>query len=208
MSEIEMSRPAQRAQADVTLVTRGITVTARVDVSAEERITVSPAGESLPEVEPGDPVELFWIGDEEERTLPGRIADVEPGDDPRWHLTPTGPAKRSQRRKAVRGRVELPVAMPWAGGTMTGHTVDLSEAGMRALVDPWGLPPQKGARLAVTLELEKDAVAVSGELIWMANRAPQWLLAVRFVDLPDRDADRLRARVFKALRDERAKSLS
>jgi c-di-GMP-binding flagellar brake protein YcgR len=118
---------------------------------------------------------------------------------------PTGPAGRSQRRKAVRARIALPVVLPWADHQLAGHTVDVSEAGMRAQVDGWGVPPERGTAMHVTIELENGFVDLRGEIIWVVpDRGPQWLVAMRFDDVSDRDADRIRQRVFQALRDERA----
>jgi len=207
MDDIDVNRPAESSQADVTLVTRGITVTARVDVSNDYALVVRPGGAGAAwktAVNPGDAVEVFWIGGQEERTLPAKIVEVEDAVEPRWHLAPTGPAQRSQRRKAVRARVELPVVIPWADSQMTGTTIDLSEAGMRALVDPWGVPPEGGTRLQVTITLDNRFVDLHGEIIWQTARGPQWLLAMRFDDVSERDGDLLRKRVFEALRAERA----
>lgn len=207
MDQTDGSRPAVSAQADVTLITRGITVTARVDRSDDVAIVVSPLGEGTAwktSVNPGDKVEVFWAAAHEERTLPARITDVEHGDEPSWVLAPTGPSERSQRRKAVRGRVRLPVVLPWADSQLTGETVDLSEAGMRALVDGWGVPPEPGTRMSITIDLGSRFVDVHGSLIWCTPRGPRWLLALGFEDVGERDGDRLRQRVFEALRAERA----
>jgi len=209
-TETEAERPPVGAQADVTLVVRGLTVTASVDRSEETGIVVRPVstGQAWDEiVKPGDPVELYWVGELEERKLPARVASVDHSADARWQLAPTGPAQRSQRRKAVRGKVELPVSMPWAGGALKGDTIDLSEGGMKALVDGWGLPPDSGVLLDVELDLGPDAVmSVRGEVVWTSVRGTQqWVLAVRFTGLAERDEDVLRRRVFQALREERAR---
>jgi c-di-GMP-binding flagellar brake protein YcgR len=211
MTELDVDRPEERSEADVTLITRGITVTARVDVSQESTIVVCPAGEGTEwktTVKPGDPVEIYWVGGQEERTLKAKIisVEVEEDDDPRWRLAVAGPAERSQRRKAVRGRVELPIVFPWGGATLRGKTVDISEAGARALVDGWGLPPDAGAGLDLTLTLEDAVLDLQGEVVWHADRGPQWLMAMKFVDVPEKAADVLRRRVFQALRDERARA--
>jgi hypothetical protein len=210
MDDIDANRPAESSEADVTLVARGITVTACVDISNDFALVVRPSGEGSAwkeAVKIGDPVEVFWIGGYEERTLPAKIAGVDAGEDPRWHLAATGPAERSQRRKAVRARVELPVILPWAGGELTGSTVDLSEAGMRALVDGWGLPPESGTPMQVTITVDKAFVDLHGVLVWQADRGAQWLMAMRFDDVHEKDADLLRKRVFEALRDERAAAM-
>jgi hypothetical protein len=211
MTELEIDRPEESSQADVTLITRGITVTARVDVSEETTIVVSPAGEGTEwktAVNAGDPVEIYWIGGQEERTLRALLlaVEVEEGYEPRWRLSVNGPATRSQRRKAVRGRVEVPIVFPWSGATVTGKTVDISEAGARALVDGWGLPPEAGTHLDVTLTLEDAVVDVKGEVVWHADRGAQWLMAMKFNDVPEKSADLLRRRVFQSLRDERARA--
>jgi hypothetical protein len=207
MDDSDVNRPPESSQADVTLITRGITVTACVDVSSEHALVVSPQSEGSwlrTAVDHGDKVEVFWIAGNEERTLPATVVEVDDGEQPRWHLAPTGPAARSQRRKAVRARVALPVVLPWADSQLTGTTVDLSEAGMRALVDGWGVPPENGTRMQVTIDLETGFVDLRGEVIWVSTRGPRWLLAMRFDDVHERDGDRMRQRVFAALRAERA----
>ena len=189
MTDLDVDRPEERSQADVTLITRGITVTARVEVSQESTIVVCPVGEgteSQTAVKAGDPVEVYWVGGHEERTLTAVLLaiEVEEGLDPCWRLSVSGPAQRSQRRKAVRARVEQPIVFPWAGATVTGKTVDISEAGARALVDGWGLPPDAGTRLDVTLTVDDALVDVPGEVVWHADRGQQWLMAMKFIDVP------------------------
>lgn len=98
----------------------------------------------------------------------------------------------------------IPVVLPWAGSLLTGQTVDLSESGMKALLDGWGLPPESGTPVTVTLSLERTTLDLRGEVVWHADRGPQWLIAVAFQDVAEHDADVLRARVFQALREERA----
>jgi c-di-GMP-binding flagellar brake protein YcgR len=152
----------------------------------------------------GDPVELYWVGGQEERTLAGTVSQVESGVDTRWHLAVSGQADRSQRRKAVRARVAVPVIIPWAGSQMTGNTVDLSEGGMRALMDGWGVPLDPGTRSQASLDLGDALLHLHGEIVWTTIRGAQWLLAMKFDELPEKASDVLRRRVFQALRDERA----
>ena len=162
-----------------------------------------PGWESA-EIQVGDAIELYWVGGQEERTLAGTVSQLEGGADARWHLAVAGQAERSQRRKAVRARVEVPVIIPWAGGQITGHTVDLSEGGMRALMDGWGLPPEPGTPTQVSLDVGDALLHLQGEFVWTSIRGAQWLLAMKFNDVPEKAADVLRRRVFQALRDERA----
>jgi PilZ domain len=208
MTDPYLDRPEESASADVTLISRGITVTAHVEVSDVSLVVVAPTGDAAAwesaDLQQGDAVELYWIGGQEERTLAGTISQIDRGADPRWHLAVSGQAERSQRRKAVRARVSVPVIIPWAGSQMTGSTVDLSEGGMRALMDGWGVPLDPGTPSQVSLTLDDALVHLHGEIVWTSIRGAQWLLAMRFVDVPEKAADTLRRKVFKALRDERA----
>jgi hypothetical protein len=209
MDESGTDRPPPSASADIALITRAVTVTASVDDSGDSMLVVRPVADSAAlgvTIKPGDLVEVYWAGSAEERALPARVSEVDGGGSPRWHLTVTGPTRRSQRRRAVRVAVELPVAIPWAGGQATGVTEDLSEAGLRARVDGWGLPPDPGAviHVNVTLDGGEDVVAARGEVLRMQNRGGQWLLSLQFVALPEADQDRLRRRVFASLREQRA----
>jgi hypothetical protein len=211
-TEMDVDRPDASTQADVTLVSRGITVTACVTRSDEAGLVVSPAGVGRSwheSVKPGDPVEVYWVSGYEERTLPARVASVDLAVEPRWHLLPTGPAERSQRRKAVRAKVSLPVVMPWSAGLLRGTTIDLSESGLKALVDGWGLPPESGVPLNPTITLE-DGITLDlrGEVAWSSDRGTgQWVLALQFTDVSDGAGDTLRRRVFRALREERSRTV-
>src|SRR5688500_19574734 len=104
-------RPEESASADVTLISHGVTITAHVEVSDTYVVVVRPTGGGpgwdSAEIQLGDPVELYWIGGQEERTLAGTVSQVEGGAEARWHVAVSGQAERSQRRKAVRARVEL-----------------------------------------------------------------------------------------------------
>jgi PilZ domain len=201
-----LDRPEESGFADVTLVTRGVTVTASVELSDAYVVIVRPQGDqSSCDLQPGESVELYWVGGHEERTLPGTLTSLEGGSEPKWQIAVKGQAERSQRRKAVRARVAVPVIVPWAGSQMTGTTVDLSEGGMRALMDGWGLPPEPGTPTQLSIELGEDLLHLQGEFVWTADRGgQQWLLAMKFIDVPEAAADLLRRRVFQALRDERA----
>ncbi|UOY03871.1 PilZ domain-containing protein [Blastococcus sp. PRF04-17] len=201
-----LDRPEESGFADVTLVTRGVTVTASVELSETSVVIVRPQGDqSACGLQPGETVELYWVGGHEERTLPGTLTSLEGGAEPRWQIAVKGQAERSQRRKAVRARVAVPVIVPWAGSQMTGTTVDLSEGGMRALMDGWGLPPEPGTPTQLSIEIDDDLLHLQGEFVWTADRGgQQWLLAMKFLDVPERAGDIIRRRVFQALRDERA----
>jgi len=75
---------------------------------------------------------------------------------------------------------------------------------MRALMDGWGLPPAPGTASQVSLTLDDALLHLRGSIVWTSIRGAQWLLAMRFLEVPEKAADLLRRRVFQALRDERA----
>lgn len=210
MTISDVDRPQESSQADVTLVARGITLPAAVRMSGADAVVVVPdnpvyARNVAPA--PGDQAELFWRTDAEERTLPAQVAEVEADGDPVWHLRPTGPAERSMRRKAVRARVELPVRISVADVPLMGETIDASEAGLRARVEGWGLPPEPGTVATVALDFDGGhELVAAGEIVRVENRGGWWTLSVSFVGLPEKDEDRLRRRVFRALREERART--
>ena len=211
MLDQNLDRPEESTSADVTLVTRGITVPVSVEVSSTGVVVVRPSGDGPPNrdsIQLGDAIELYWVGGYEERTLGGVVSSIEGGAEPRWHLSVKGQAERSQRRKAVRARVQVPVIIPWGGRQMEGTTVDLSEAGMRALMDGWGIPMESGTTTQLTLDVDDALIHLRGEVVWNNERGAQWLMAVKFLDVPEKAADLLRRRVFQALRDERAAQAS
>ena len=208
MSDTDLDRPDESASADVTLISRGVTVTAQVEVSSTGLVVVRPSppppGVEPTPIQPGDPIELYWVGGEEERTLAGTVSRVENGEDRRWHLSVSGQAQRSQRRRAVRARVEAEVVMPWAGAQMTGRTVDLSESGVRAMMDGWGVPPDLSTMIPLTLAFDDVLLHLHGEVVWSSIRGAQWLIAMQFHNVPEKAGDLIRRRVFQVLRDERA----
>jgi hypothetical protein len=208
MSEPELEGPQEGSQVDVTLITRGRTLTARVEMSGASVLVVRPLARGIAQdagVKPGDPVEVYWRGEFEERTLPAQVSDVEGGTAPVWHLEITGPSETSKRRQAVRAHVDLPVRIVYEGSGLAGETVDLSEAGMRVVVDGWGLPPGPGHPVVVDLALETDSLQLHGVIVRYESRAGRWQLAVRFDGVSEQDSTRLRRRVFQALREERAR---
>lgn len=209
-SHADVERPQVSTSADLTLVARGITVTAAVERSDDFALVVRPTAGAHARsigVKLGDAVELYWRAGYEERTLPTVIGSVEEDESPTWKLQATGPATRSQRRKAVRAWVDLPVNMTVNSAQLTGRTADLSEAGMRGLFDGWGLPPEAGTPVQLTITLEKGLVDAAGTVVRGQTRGVQWEIAVQFSNMSEKDQDRLRQRVFQALREERSRTV-
>ena len=203
-----VDHPEEQTEAEVTLTGRGISVSTRVEFVGGGLITVRPSvGEFVEQVvaTTGDKVEVFWKAGDDTRALPAEVLTADVGAVPRWRLQITGPAEISQRRQAVRGRVALPLEIGYRSVEMTGETVDLSENGMRAAVDGVGMPPEPGDSLDLEVTLEDGPLKVKGEVVRFSARGARWLLSIRFRDVQEKEGDRIRRRVFQALREERAR---
>ncbi len=202
-----VDHPEEQTEAEITLTGRGISVSSRVEVVQDGFISVRPSvGEFVEQVvvQVGDVVEVFWKGEDTPRALPAEVAGVEQGAVIRWRLQITGPAETSQRRKAVRGRVTVPVEAGYGSIELRGTTMDLSEAGLRAEFEGMGAPPEAGARLTLVIHLEDGDVKTAAEVVRTQARGARWVVSIRFVDIREKDQDRVRRRVFQALREERA----
>ncbi|HEY0403692.1 MAG TPA: PilZ domain-containing protein [Blastococcus sp.] len=204
-----MDHPEEQTEAEVTLTGRGISVSSRVEVVHEGFIAVRPsAGEFVEQVvvKVGDPVELFWKSSDAQRTLPAEVTEVEQGAVIRWRMRATGPAEASQRRKAVRGRVTVSVTAGYGSIELTGETVDLSEAGLRAEFEGLGAPPEAGAKIDLIIALEDGPFRTKAEVVRTQARGARWMMSIRFIGIQEKDQDRVRRRVFQALREERARA--
>jgi c-di-GMP-binding flagellar brake protein YcgR len=205
-----VDHPEEQTEAEVTLVGRNVSVTARVEVVHEGLISLRPSvGEFVQQivVQVGDQVEVFWKGEDTQRAVPAEVVDVDQGAVVRWRMRMTGPAETSQRRKAVRGRVVMPVVAEYGTVELKGETVDLSEAGVRAQFEGFGVLPEPGNTMMLTFELGDGPVRTKAEVIRSQARAARWLMSIRFVNIAEKDQDRVRRRVFQALREERAKKV-
>jgi c-di-GMP-binding flagellar brake protein YcgR len=203
-----VDHPVEQTEAEVTLVGRGISVSSRVEVVQNEFISVRPSvGEFVDQVvvKVGDVVEVFWKTEDSQRALPAEITNVEQGAVIRWRMRATGPAEISQRRKAVRGRVTVPVTAEYGSIDLKGETVDISEAGLRGEFAGMGAPPEAGAKLDLIIEIEDGTIRTKAEVVRTVARGAQWIISIRFVNIQEKDQDHIRRRVFQALREERAR---
>jgi c-di-GMP-binding flagellar brake protein YcgR len=204
-----VDHPEEQTEAEVTLAGRGISVSSRVEVVHDGFISVRPSvGEFVEQVVvgPGDVVEVFWKTNDAQRALPAEVTEVEQGAVIRWRMRMTGPAEASQRRKAVRGRVGVPVTAEYGAVGLKGQTADLSEAGLRAEFEGFGVPPEAGTKLDLSIALEDGVVKTGAEVVRTQTRGSRWVMSIRFVNIQEKDQDRVRRRVFTALREERARA--
>jgi hypothetical protein len=204
-----VDHPEEQGEASITLVARNISVSSRVELVASGVISVRPSvGEFYDQavVNVGDQVEVFWKGPGDTRSLPAQVLSVEQGAVVRWRLQITGEAEVTQRRSAVRGRVTVPVEAGLGSVELKGETIDLSENGLRANFEGFGVPPEPGQSMDLVISLEDGDVRTKAQVVRFQGRGAAWLMSIRFLTIEERDQDRVRRRVFQALREERAKA--
>jgi PilZ domain-containing protein len=209
-TEPGIDHPAVDDEALVSLTERGISVSSRVEAVDGVVLSLRPSvGDfvGMRVVEPGNLVDVLWQRPEDQLSVPAEVLEVEQGSVVRWRLRMTARPKVSQRRKAVRARVVVPLAVHLAEDVQVrGATADLSEDGARISLAAPGVPrPEPGARVQLRIELDGGVLDTPGELIRVALRGDRWFVSTRFVDLAERDQDRIRRQVFRTLREERAR---
>jgi hypothetical protein len=208
MSEPGIDHPEVEGEAQVSVPGRGISVSSRVESLDGDVLALRPSvGEYVDQavVTPGQLVEVQWQRPEDQRAAPAEIVAVEQGAVLRWRVRLTGPAEVTQRRKAVRGRVVVPVEIGLGNLELKGESSDMSEDGAKVSLDGFGIQPEPGDRVDLRIDLEGNAIVVKGEVIRVSARGARWFLSTRFLDIDEKDQDRIRRRVFQALREERAR---
>ena len=203
------TRPQADDEAEVTHGGHQVSVSARVERADAGTVVVRPsAGDFVDDevVRVGDSVRVSWRDSVSGWALPAQVATVERGVVLRWHLTVAGPAEQLQRREAVRVRLALALTTAVDGGEFEGEVYDLSEGGVRVVVDALGHPPEPGSVIPLTVHLEDGDVSSRAEVVWHRTRGSRWAVSLRFLDLSEKEQDRVRRRVFQAMREERART--
>jgi hypothetical protein len=188
------------------------------DVRGGQLLVTAPVDPQLHPVtlRVGERIDLLWRHGGGLRCLPVELVDIEPMERPRWRLAPAGVVQRGQRRDAVRAPITAPVSLEAGPATVRGTAVDVSEGGLRCVLEreqarpgeDRPAPPAVGdvVRLAVTL----GDVSVRC-LAEVARQHPRddgrAELSLRFIGLTEHEQDRIRERVFASLRDLRRRGL-
>ena len=210
-----MSRPGHPAAstpAEVRFALTGGGFLGLIAASDPHRIVVAEptaSGAPSPAGLVGRRGELVWADSEGSRALPVELTAVQHATVPLWHFRAVGPPVVNQRRTAVRVPMNLPVQLRGSKRAVVGATLDISEAGLRCLVDATVADlPVAGeiVPMTVLLQGDSDPLDVRGEVVMLRQRGDASLtIVLAFVGLEGHDQDRLRARVFEELRTRRAK---
>jgi c-di-GMP-binding flagellar brake protein YcgR len=158
--------------------------------------------QAIIEADRGEPVTVRWLTRRGVGEFHGEVAHVGVYPVPNWVVHTAEDVTITQRRRYARAPIALPVwCTTGAAGrrsTKEGMTVDLGEGGLQVLVK--GLPPlDQGMTVGIRLILDKTPLEVDSEVI-RADPGDNGFqtLALNFVDLPPREADRIRRFVFQA----------
>ena len=168
----------------------------------------------------GEQIELVWKASGGLRSLPVVLVGIDLGEPPRWRLRRAGVAKRGQRRDAVRAPLRAPVTLGAEGTAAHGTTVDLSEGGLRCILDHERRPAsgendtdtrtsfRVGDVVRASVTFPEVTVTCLSEI---SRRHPRddgrTELSMRFIGLSEQVQDDLRRRVFARLRELRQRGL-
>lgn len=221
--------PGEKTVVDVVGVEDGRVATSVVQaLSGDEIILTLPQDRDHRSVrpEPGTRLELVWKDLEGLLALPVEVTAIERDAESLLRVRGAGPVVPGQRRYAVRAPLVLPVQLTHGQEQLSGLTLDLSEGGMRCLLDPLveqptaptqnpaNRPANPADKLAVGDRMPAvvtfDTAVVEGrvEVVRRHSREDgRSELSLRFVGLPEVTQDLIRRAVFASLRDLRLRGL-
>jgi c-di-GMP-binding flagellar brake protein YcgR len=180
----------------------------------------------------GEQIEVVWKTSGALRCLSVVLAGIDLGEPPHWRLRPAGVVKRGQRRDAVRAPLTVPVVLGAGEAAAHGTTLDVSEGGLRCVLDkrlsrpapggpprvppprvpPPGVPAHPGLRVGDVVRLSVSFPDLTVTCLSEITRRhtddeSPTELSLRFIGLPEHVEDDLRRRVFTRLRDLRQRGL-
>ena len=169
----------------------------------------------------GATIDVVWKAAGALRCLPVVLAGIDLGEPPHWRLRSAGVVKRGQRREAVRAPLRVPVTLGTGASAARATSLDLSEGGLRCLLDrePRPVPGaiaqvsaqsafRAGEVVPVSAMLPDLTVTCLSEISRLhARDDARTELSLRFIGLSEQVQDDLRRRVFARLRDLRQRGL-
>ena len=169
----------------------------------------------------GEQIDVIWKTSGALRCLPVMLAGIDLGEPPHWRLRPAGVVTRGQRRDAVRAPLRIPVVLGAGASTAHGTTLDVSEGGLRCVLDRQSRPAP-----GATAQVPAHSAFRVGDVVRVSASFPDLTvtclseitrrhlhddspteLSLRFIGLPEDVEDALRRRVFARLRDLRQRGL-
>jgi c-di-GMP-binding flagellar brake protein YcgR len=135
----------------------------------------------------------------------GIVESSERTPQPRMTVRPLGDVRKLQRRAHVRVPQLAPVDLTFAGKRLRASLLDVSESGVRCVVDrpsPLGMDSEVEVRLQLLDESEVNLVAVPARMYAVDDEHLE--VGLTFVDIDDRTASRIRRHVFSQQVRDRA----
>jgi hypothetical protein len=207
----ESTLPSEKTVVDVVGVQHGRVTTGIVDEVSGDVVTLVVPLDRDRDVtpEPGSRLELIWKDGDQLLAVPVVVATDSHRDGAVLCVQRTGPATPGQRRSAVRAPLRLPVQLAFERQMLSGITVDVSESGLRCVLDSAAITPS--AREACSATVVFGSAVVTGRAEVVRRHRPQdgspTELSIRFADLPEATQDLIRRQVFAHLRDLRLRGL-
>jgi hypothetical protein len=226
LGQADLALPGERTVVDLVGMGDGRVATSVVhEVSGDEIVMTMPEDSAHHPVRPesGARLELVWKEPEGLLALPVEVIGIESADPSQLRVRRTGPAVPGQRRDAVRAPLVLPVQLTRGREQLTGLTLDISEGGLRCVLDGPTEPTTSaadadavdpaeklavGEEVAVVVTLDNAVVEGRAVLVRRHGREDgRSQLSLRFVELPEVTQDLIRRQVFASLRDLRLRGL-
>jgi hypothetical protein len=212
--------PEVRTVVDLLLSSRPDAMISWVEAARSTELVLAPAEDRTRQpraLAVGERMDVVWRGPSDLLSLPAELVDVESGAAPVWHLRPLGPAIRGQRRASVRAPMITPVLFEGSAGPVPGTTVDVSEGGLKVLLDaragdeptaeaPDGAPVP-GSVVSLVLTLSDVELPCRAEVLRRHRRDDRWEVTLRFVGMHENTQDFIRRHVFERLRTLRARGV-
>jgi hypothetical protein len=211
--------PEVRTVVDLLLSSRPDAMISWVEAAAAHELVLAPAEDHARRpmlLAVGERMDVVWRGPDHLLSLPAELVDVETSAAPVWHLRPLGPAIRGQRRASVRAPMVTPVRFEAPAGPVPGTTLDVSEGGLRVLLDavpgdeaaepPHGTPTP-GSVAPLVLSLGDVELPCRGEVLRLTRRDDRWEMTLRFVGMHENTQTFIRRHVFERLRTLRARGV-
>jgi hypothetical protein len=157
----------------------------------------------------GEHLEVVWRDDDGLHALPVVLSAVESGERSRWRLRSAGVIRRAQRRDAVRAPLSIPVRIGPEPAQVTGSTTDISEGGLRCVLDGGAAASSRTGDVVHVAVLFPDVTLTClAEVIREHERSDaRREFSLRFIGLTEHQEDLIRRRVFARLRDLRHRGL-
>ena len=143
-----VDHPEEQTEAEITFIGRGISVTARVEVVTESVVIRPPVrrGSSSTTVvaSPATPSRSSGTPTSRSVRFSAEVTEVERPPSLRWRMPVTRRRAQPAPQGGPRAGFRFPCRRTTAGIELVGETIDLSETGLRAHFDGYGLPPEPG----------------------------------------------------------------